>query len=229
MRLLDEQYTKTPFYGIRKMTVHLRSLGHCVNHKRVRRLLREMGLEAVYPKPSFSKGKESIRYPYLLRGTIVERPNHVWSTDITYIPMGRGHVYLTAVIDWFSRYVLSWRLSNTFDQGFCLEALEAAFEYGQPEIFNTDQGSQFTSNEFTGRLSSRSIAISWDGKGRALDNIFVERLWRTLKYEEVYLNSYSSVNEARSRLENYFRFYNMERIHQSLGYVTPHQAYHAKL
>jgi putative transposase len=188
MRLLDEQYTATPFYGIRRMTAWLRSQGYGVNHKRVGRLLRQMGLAAIYPGPPLSQGGEGHRvYPYLLRGVRVERPNQVWSTDITYIRLRQGFVYLVAVMDWFSRYVLSWRLSISLEIAFCLEALEGALAKGRPEIFNSDQGSQFTSGEYTGRLEGEQILISMDGRGRALDNAFVERLWRSVKYEEVYL------------------------------------------
>ena len=226
MRLIDEQYTRTPFYGSRRMTAWLRAGGHCVNRKRILRLMDEMGLEAIYPKPRLSAAAPDHRvYPYLLRGLIIERVDQVWSTDITYIRMPRGFVYLTVVIDWFSRYVLSWSVSVTLDNWFCLEALDAALEQGRPEMFNTDQGSQFTSAEFTGRLTSADVAISMDGRGRALDNIFVERLWRTVKCEEVYLKSYETVRSAIEQLGAYFQFYNNERLHQSLGYRTPAQVY----
>lgn len=226
MRLLDEQYTAAPFYGIRRMTAWLRSQGHRVNHKRVSRLLRQMGLEAIYPGPKLSQGGENARrYPYLLQGVRTERPNQVWSTDITYIRLKQGFVYLAAVMDWFSRYVLSWGLSITLEAGFCLEALEAALEQGRPEIFNSDQGVQFTCGDFTGRLEQAQIRISQDGRGRALDNVFVERLWRSVKYEEVYLKDYGTVGEARQGLGNYFAFYNHERLHQSLGYRTPAAVY----
>jgi len=222
MRKLDEQYTQTPFYGVLRMTEVLRTQGETVNPKRVRRLLRVMGLEAIYPKPKLSQPVEQCRrYPYLLRGKAIERPNQVWSTDITYIRLDKGFIYLVAVIDWYSRYVLSWEISNTLDVHFCLDALEMALSQGTPEIFNTDQGSQFTSIAFTERLLKGGITISQDGRGRALDNIFVERLWRSLKYEEVYLKSYSSVKEAIQGIGNYFRFYNHERLHQSLDYQTP--------
>jgi len=188
MRLLDEQYTQTPYYGIRRMTAWLRSQGYEVNRKRVARLLHTMGLETIYPKPRLSQSHPDHRiYPYLLRGVPITRVNHVWSTDITYIRLHGGFIYLVAVMDWFSRYVLSWAVSITMDVGFCLEALDQALELAQPEIFNTDQGAQFTSIDFTGRLESAGIRISMDGRGRALDNVFVERLWRTVKYEEVYL------------------------------------------
>lgn len=226
MRLLDEQYTRTPFYGSRRMAAWLRASGYGVNRKRVVRLMDEMGLEAIFPGPRLSMPAPGHRiYPYLLGGLVIERVDQVWSTDITYIRMPHGFVYLTAVIDWFSRYVLSWSVSVTLDVWFCLEALDAALAQSRPEIFNTDQGSQFTSADFTSRLLAADIAISMDGRGRALDNIFVERLWRTVKYEEVYLNSYESVRSAIENLGAYFRFYNHERLHQSLGYRTPAQVY----
>ncbi len=222
MRLLDEQYTRTPFYGIRRMTAWFQTQGYEINHKRVGRLMRTMGLEAIYPKPRLSQpGANQQHYPYLLRGVKVERVNQVWSTDITYIRLAQGFVYLVAILDWFSRYVLSWSVSITLDTSFCLEALEAALQVAHPEIFNSDQGVQFTSAEFTRRLQSAGIRISWDGRGRALDNIFVERLWRTLKYEEVYLKDYQTVPEAVSSLKQYFEFYNHERLHQALDYQTP--------
>jgi putative transposase len=226
LRLLDEQYTRTPFYGSRKMTEWLATVGHPVNRKRVSRLMKLLGIEAVYPKPKLSQLGEGHRiYPYLLRGTTVERINQVWSTDITYIRMAQGFVYLVAVMDWFSRFVLSWSLSLTMEAEFCIEALKRALRRGRPEIFNSDQGSQFTSEQFTGELAGRQIAISMDGRGRCMDNIFVERLWRSLKYEEVYLKDYASVPEARAGIERYFRFYNHERLHQSLGYRTPAEIY----
>jgi putative transposase len=226
MRLLDEQYTRTPFYGSRKMTKWLASGGHAVNRKRVSRLMELLGLEAVYPKPKLSQPGEGHRlYPYLLRGTTVERVNQVWSTDITYIRMAQGFLYLVAVMDWFSRFVLSWSLSLTMEVDFCIEALKRALRRGQPEIFNSDQGSQFTSEKFTGELAGRQIAISMDGRGRCMDNIFVERLWRSLKYEEVYLKDYASVAEAGTSIERYFQFYNHERLHQSLDYRTPAAIY----
>lgn len=222
MRLLDEQYTRTPFYGIRRMTAWLQQQGHVVNHKHVRRLLRLMGLEAIYPKPNLSQPAAGHRiYPYLLRGVKVERVNQVWSSDITYVRLMSGFVYLVAVIDWFSRYVLAWEISVTLDSNFCVSALERALEQGQPEVFNTDQGAQFTSLAFTERLLEREIRISMDGRGRALDNIFVERLWRTVKYEDIYLNDYATVPEVNGGLGRYFRFYNGERLHQSLNYRTP--------
>jgi putative transposase len=222
MRLLDEQYTRTPFYGSRKMVEWLGTRGFNVNRKRVSRLMALMGIEAVYPKPKLSQPGEGHRvYPYLLRGVEVNRANQVWSTDITYIRMAQGFVYLVAVMDWFSRYVLSWSLSLTMELDFCIEALKSALRRGRPDIFNSDQGSQFTSEKFTGELAAREIAISMDGRGRCMDNIFIERLWRSLKYEEVYLKDYASVNEARAGIAKYFRFYNQERLHQSLEYRTP--------
>jgi putative transposase len=229
MRKLDEQYTQTPFYGIRRMTAWLRQQGHAVNHKRVGRLLRLMGVEALYPKPRLSvPGDGAKRYPYLLyllRGRAITAANEVWSTDITYVRLQHGFLYLVAVLDWYSRYVLAWQLSNTLDTGFCLDALERALQHGQPAIFNTDQGVQFTSAAYTSRLEQAGIQISWDGRGRALDNVFVERLWRSVKWEEVYLKDYQTVAEAVSGLDRYFRFYNHERPHQALGYQTPAQVY----
>jgi putative transposase len=226
LRLLDEQYTRTPFYGVRRMTVGLRERGYGVNPKRVRRLLRTLGLVALGPQPGTSRAAPEHRiYPYLLRGVAIERVNHVWSTDITYIRLRGSYVYLVAVLDWYSRYVLSWRLSNSLEVGFCLEALEAALWGGQPEIFNTDQGAQFTSPAFTGRLATAGVKISMDGRGRALDNVFVERLWRSVKYEEVYLHEYGSMGEAQRGLGKYFAFYNEERPHQALGYQAPVRVY----
>jgi putative transposase len=224
MRLLDEQYTRTPFYGTRKMTAWLNTQGDAVERKRVTRLLRLMGLEAIYPKPRTSvPGTVEQRYPYVLRGMGIERCNQVWSCDITYIRLQRGVIYLMAVIDWFSRYVLSWEISVTLDTSFCLEAVDRALRIATPEIFNTDQGVQFTSTEFTNRLKAADIRISWDGRGRALDTIFVERLWRSVKYEEVSIKDYQSVPEAMSNLRAYFTFYNHERLHQALDYRTPAQ------
>lgn len=226
MRLLDEQYLRTPFYGIRRMTAWLGTQGHQVNHKRVGRLLRLMGLEAIYQKPRLSQpGAGHQIYPYLLRGRKIERINQVWSTDITYIRLLGGFIYLVAVIDWYSRYVLSWEVSITLDTDFCTSALNQALEQARPEIFNTDQGVQFTSQAFTGILKEHQIAISMDGRGRALDNIFVERLWRSVKYEEVYLHDYEGVPQAITGLGNYFNFYNRERLHQSLKYKTPEAVY----
>jgi putative transposase len=229
MRLLDEQYTRTPFYGSRKMTEWLGTQGYNVNRKRISRLMEVMGIEAVYPKPKLSQPGDGHRiYPYLLRGVTVDRPDQVWSTDITYIRMGQGFVYLVAVMDWYSRYVLSWSLSLTMEVDFCIEALRNALRRGRPEIFNSDQGSQFTSEKFTDELAAKDIAISMDGRGRCMDNIFIERLWRSLKYEEVYLKDYESVKEARTGIERYLRFYNQERLHQSLDYRTPVAIYQAR-
>jgi putative transposase len=229
MRLLDEQYTRVPFYGSRRMTEWLATQGYEVNRKRVTRLMQLMGIEAVYPKPRLSQPGEGHRvYPYLLRGVTVDRLNQVWSTDITYIRMAQGFVYLVAVMDWYSRYVLSWSLSLTMEIDFCIEALRLALRRGRPEIFNSDQGAQFTSEKFTAELAAKEIAISMDGRGRCMDNIFIERLWRSLKYEEVYLKDYESVTEARTGIERYFRFYNQERLHQSLDYRTPTAIYLAR-
>lgn len=222
MKLIDQQYTKTPFYGSRQMRNHLRLSDYKINRKRVQRLMRLMGLEAIYPKPRTSiPNKEHKIYPYLLRDMNIEHINQVWSTDITYIPITGGFMYLVAVIDWYSRYVLSWRLSNTMDVNFCLDALEDALKMGMPGIFNMDQGSQFTSLEFTGRLKDADIKISMDGRGRAFDNIFIERLWRSVKYEDIYLKDYQTVLELYDGLYKYFRFYNSERPHQAHGGITP--------
>jgi putative transposase len=222
MQLIDQQFTQTPFYGVRRMTAWLNQQGHHVNHKRVRRLVKQMGLVAVYPKPKLSlPGDNARRFPYLLKDYDITAPNQVWSTDITYIRLSQGFVYLVAIIDWFSRYVLAWQLSNTMDVQFCLDALEEALTQAQPVIFNSDQGAQFTSLAFTQRLEQAGIQISHDGKGRAYDNIFVERLWRSVKYEEVYLKSYNSVADARQGLAQYFQFYNHHRLHQSLNYHPP--------
>jgi putative transposase len=226
MRLIDEQYTACPFYGSRRMTAWLGQQGEEVNRKRVQRLMRVMGLEAIYPKPRLSAaGRGHKVYPYLLRGVKIERPDQVWSTDITYVPMEAGFMYLAAVIDWYSRYVITWRLSNTLDGSFCTEMLEEALRGGRPEVFNTDQGVQFTAEAFTGRLLSAGVAVSMDGRGRALDNVFVERLWRTVKYENIYIQGYESVPELHRGLKVYFAFYNEERLHQSLGYATPGAVY----
>lgn len=222
MRLIDKQYTHTPFYGVPRMTAWLRRRDHEVNPKRVRRLMRLMGLEAIYPKPRLSLGAKSHhKYPYLLRGLKIEAPNQVWATDITYIRLASGFVYLVAIMDWFSRYVVSWEVSVTLEAAFCLAALERALETALPEIFNSDQGVQFTSEDFTNLLDSRGVRISMDGRGRCFDNIFVERLWRSVKYEEVYLNDYRDVHESVRRLGMYFEFYNHERLHQALDYRTP--------
>lgn len=226
MHLLDEQYTRTPYYGIRRMTAWLRTAGHQVNHKRVARLLRQMGLQAIYPKPHLSLGGPQHKvYPYLLHGLVIRRPNQVWGTDITYIRLRQGFVFLVAIMDWFSRYVLAWEVSVTMDTSFCLSALESALRQGKPDIFNSDQGSQFTCEDFTGKLLNAGVRISMDGRGRVFDNIFVERLWRTVKYEEVYLKDYESVPLAIASLSAYFRFYNGERLHQSLGYRTPRSVF----
>ncbi len=226
MRRIDEQYTARPFYGSRRMTVWLNEQGEEVNRKRVQRLMRVMGLEAIYPKPRLSlAGKGHRIYPYLLRGVKVERRDQVWSTDITYVPMPSGFMYLAAVIDWYSRYVIGWRLSNTLDGSFCLEMLEDALRVGKPEVFNTDQGVQFTAATFTGRLESAGVAVSMDGRGRALDNVFVERLWRSVKYEDIYIQGYDTVPGLHRGLSRYFAFYNDERPHQSLDYRTPAAIY----
>jgi putative transposase len=228
MQLIDEEYTKHPFYGMRKMCVYLRSLGHEVNRKRIRRLYRLLGLEAIYPKPNLSKAANAqMKFPYLLRDVVIDSRNQVWSTDITYIRLKCGFVYLMAIIDWFSRYVLDWGLSVSLEADFCIEALLRALSNGKCNIFNTDQGSQFTSEGFTGLLLANDIKISMDGRGRALDNIFVERLWRSVKYESVYLSQWETVKEARTGLQKYFEFYNHERPHQSLGYKTPWTVYTA--
>jgi putative transposase len=226
MALIDRQYLRTPFYGSRRMTAWLHTQGHHVNRKRVQRLMGLMGLEAIYQRPHTSRPAPKHRtYPYLLRGLVIERVNQVWAADITYIPMARGFLYLVAVMDWMSRYVLAWRLSNVLDASFCIEALEEALSQGRPEIFNTDQGSQFTDEDFTSVLYAHGVAISMDGRGRFSDNIFVERLWRSLKYEEVYLRAYESVAEARQGIAAYFNFYNHERLHQALGYRAPRQVF----
>jgi putative transposase len=226
MRLIDEQYTATPFYGSRRMTAILARRGEAVNRKRVRRLMALMGLEGLHPGPRTTvAGRDGRAYPYLLRDRVLSRTDEVWSSDITYVPMRRGFMYLTAVIDWYSRYVLSWRLSNTLEGGSCLEALDEALARGRPEIFNTDQGSQFTSREYTGRLEGAGVAVSRDGRGRALDNVFVERLWRSVKYEDIYIKDYERVPDLESGLTAYFHFYDEERPHQSLGYRTPGEVY----
>ena len=228
MRLLDEKYTRTPFYGVRRMIVWLDKVGHAVNPKRVRRLMRLMGLEAIYPKPRLSLGGPGHKiYPYLLSGVPIERINQVWSTDITYIRLRHGFVYLVAVMDWYSRYVLSWEVSVTMETSFCVAALDWALRCGKPEIFNTDQGAQFTSCDFTKRLLDEGIQISMDGRGRVFDNIFVERLWRTIKYEDIYLKDYTDVPMLVGGLGDYLDFYNRERPHQSLGYRTPASLYYA--
>jgi putative transposase len=221
MRSIDEEYLRTPFYGSRKFARVL-----SVNRKRVGRLMRQMGLQAIYPKRRTTRPAAGHKiYPYLLRNIEVTRPNQVWATDITYIPLRHGFLYLVAVMDWYSRYVLAWRLSNTLEGSFCVEALEAALRDGRPEIFNSDQGSQFTSTAFTARLEQAGVAISMDGRGRALDNVFVERLWRSVKYEEVYLRDYADGWEAEASLSAYFDFYCHRRVHQALGYRTPVEVY----
>jgi putative transposase len=228
MRLIDEQYLRTPFYGSRRMAAVLQRSGEVVNRKRIARLMRLMGLEGLHPRPRTTAGEPGVRaYPYLLRDRVLTRVDEVWSSDITYVPTRHGYMYLAAVIDWYSRYVLSWRLSNTLDGGFCLEALDEALGRGRPEIFNTDQGSQFTSREYTGRLEEAGIAVSRDGRGRALDNVFIERLWRSVKYEDIYIKDYDRVCELEAGLTAYFRFYDEDRPHQSLGYQTPGEVYRA--
>jgi putative transposase len=229
MRLIDQQYTDCPFYGSRRLTAWLVQAGEEVNRKRVQRLMRLMGLEAVYPKPRLSLAGRGHRiYPYLLRNVRIERADQVWSADITYVPLTSGFMYLAAVIDWYSRYVIAWRLSNTLDGSFCLEMLDEALSHGQPEVFNTDQGVQFTAEAFTGRLVSAGVAVSMDGRGRCLDNVFVERLWRSVKYENVYLRGYETVPQLQQGLGRYFPFYNEERLHQSLAYQTPARVYGAE-
>lgn len=226
MALIDQEYTRHPFYGSRRMTAWLRNEGHPVNRKRTQRLMQMMGLEAIYPKPNLSKvNLEHRKFPYLLRGMEISSPDQVWSTDITYIKLVGGFAFCVAIIDWFSRYVLAWRVSNTIDSSFCLEALEEALEKRKPQIFNTDQGAQFTSASFIDVLEKEKIRISMDGRGRALDNIFVERLWRSLKYEDIYLKDYQSVRKARQGIDKYFSFYNNERLHQSLSYQVPRDVY----
>ena len=227
MCLIDEEYMRHPFLGSRRMRQYLRRQGEVVNRKRIQRLMRIMGIAALYPKPKLSKAHPEHKvYPYLLRDLAITAPNQVWSSDITYVPMPRGFMYLVAVIDWYSRYVLAWQLSNTLDGSFCLEVLEQALERGRPEIFNTDQGSQFTAGGFTGRLEAADILVSMDGRGRALDNIFIERLWRSVKYEDIYLKAYEDVPALDGGLTTYFGYYNEERPHQSLGYKTPAEVHY---
>jgi len=226
MGLIDKQYLQTPFYGSRKMTACLRRQGHQVNRKRVQRLMRRMGIEAIYRRPNTSRRDSGHKvYPYLLRGVQIDKVNQVWATDITYIPMARGFMYLVCIMDWHSRYVLSWRLSNTLEADFCVDALEEALSSVVPGIFNTDQGSQFTSEAFTSVLSNRGVQISMDSAGSYMDNVFVGRLWRSVKYEEVYLKVYESVAEARAGIGAYLNFYNNERPHQALDYRTPAQVF----
>jgi putative transposase len=230
MRLIDRQYLKTPFYGSRRMREWLELQGYAVNRKRVQRLMQMMGLEAIYPKHRTSLSSPGHRkYPYLLRGLQVDRPNQVWASDITYVPLARGFMYLVAIIDWHSRCVLCWRLSNSLESSFCIEALEEALSRGRPEIFNTDQGAQFTSMGFTERLAGAGIRISMDGKGRALDNVFIERLWWSVKYEHVYRHDHQTVRSLHQGLESYLTFFNRERLHQSLGYATPWDVYRGKV
>ena len=229
MGLIDQQYTQTPFYGSRKMTTYLNRLGYTVNRKRVQRLMRKMGIQAIYPRPRTSKRHPQHRiYPYLLTGLTIARANQVWSTDITYVPLPKGFMYLVAVMDWYSRYVIAWRLSNTLEVDFCIDALKEALTHAKPEIFNSDQGSQFTSPRFTNTLQYEDIRISMDGRGRALDNVFIERLWRSLKYEDLYLKSYDDVPQLYQGLTNYFRFYNEERPHQGLKDRVPAELYYTK-
>jgi putative transposase len=228
MRLIDEQFLKTPTWGSRSMRNHLRRLGYKINRKRVQRLMRIMGLEPIYPKPRTSRPHPDHKvYPYLLRDLTINRPNQVWTSDTTYIPMRRGFMYLVAVMDWYSRKILSFRMSNTLDSEFCIEALEEALlRYGKPEIFNTDQGSQFTSRGFVGVLESHGIQVSMDGRGRAQDNIFIERLWWTLKYHYIYLHAFDSGSELRQGLRQWVDFYNQERPHQALDNLTPDEVYY---
>jgi putative transposase len=228
MRLIDEQYLKAPTFGSRSMINYLHRLGYRINRKRVQRLMRLMGLEAIYPKPKTSRPHPGHKiYPYLLRGLKIDRPNQVWAADITYMPMNRGSMYLVAVMDWHSRKVLAWRLSNTMETDFCVEAVTEAIErFGAPEIFNTDQGSQFTSEAFTGLLQKNGIAVSMDGRGRCQDNIFIERLWWTLKYHYLYLHSFYTGSELRNGLRYWFNFYNRDRFHQSLDNLTPDEVYY---
>lgn len=229
MRLIDQEYTAHPFLGYRKIVSFLREEGYLVNKKRIARLMQVMGLAAMVPGPNPSRpAPQNPVYPYLLRGVKIRQVDQVWSCDITYLPMPKGFVYLFAVIDWFSRFVLSWEISTTLDTTFCLEGLDRALRVGQPSIFNTDQGSQFTSTDFTGRLHSAGITLSMDGRGRALDNIFVERLWRTVKYEDVYLKGYETPKEVFAGLGAYFQYYNWQRPHQALDYRTPAAIYHAQ-
>jgi putative transposase len=226
MRWLDEQYLETPYYGSRRMAKALQGEGYDVNRKRVQRLMGLLGLAGLMPKRNLSQRHPGHRiFPYLLRNVEISHPDQVWSTDITYVPLRGGFVYLTAVIDWYSRYVLSWQLSNRLEGSFCLEALDAALQHAQPKIFNTDQGTQFTCAAFTNRLLSRAVAVSMDGRGRALDNVFIERLWRSVKYEEIYLKDYATVDEVNDGLASYFQKYNHERHHQALDYLTPAKVY----
>ena len=230
MRLIDEQYTRAPFFGEPKMTEWLNRLGYEVNHKRVERLMRVMGLQAIYPRKRLSAGGANRRnYPYLLAGLVIDHPNQVWCTDITYVRMAGSFLYLVAIMDWFSRYVLSWRLSESLEGDFCQVALKLALRrYAEPEIFNSDQGVQFSCEDFTNLLEARGIQISMEGRGRVYDNVFIERLWRSVKYEEIYLRDYQDRSEAEARLGSYFRFYNQERYHQALAYATPEEVYQGR-
>ena len=226
MRLIDGEYTAHPFYGSRRMTAWLSRRGEAVNRKRVQRLMRLMGLEAIYPKPRLSAAGRGHRvYPYLLRGVRIGRPDQVWGADITYVPLAAGFMYLAATIDWYSRFVVAWRLSNTLDGALCLDMLDEALSRGRPEVFNTDQGVQFTAEAWTGRVQAAGVAVSMDGRGRCLDNVFVERLWRTVKYEDIYLQGYEAVPDLVAGLGRYFPYYNEARPHQALGYRTPAQVY----
>lgn len=230
MRAIDEQYLKTPFYGRRRMTIEMQKQGFFVGGKRIKTAMRKMGLEAIYPKPNLSKSNhEHKKYPYLMRNMVVDHVDQAWAADITYLPLHGGFGYLFAIIDWYSRYVIEWELSNFLDVDFCIEALERGLQEKHPEIFNTDQGVQFTSRCFTERLEKEGVQVSMDGKGRALDNVFIERLWRSVKYEDIYPKGYSSLHEVRQGLENYFRFYNEDRPHQGLEYRTPKEVYHGKM
>ncbi len=230
MRLIDAQYTETPFYGYRRMTVYLQNLGFQVNHKRVSKLMRKLGLEAIYPKPNLSKSnKEHFRFPYLLKGMKIEYSNEVWATDITYIRLKGGFIYLLAIMDWHSRFVIDFVVSNTLESSVFIETLKRSLEKGKPKIFNSDQGSQFTAIEWLKVLEENGVQISMDGRGRCFDNIFVERLWRTVKQEEVYLKEYADVWEAEESLRKYFYFYNYERPHQTLNYQTPFEIYQKDL
>jgi putative transposase len=230
MGLIDREYTDHPFLGSRRMTVWLNEdKGEKVNRKRVQRLMRLMGLEAIYPRRKLSAGRKHKVYPYLLRDVTIDRADQVWSTDITYVGLPGGFMYLAAIIDWYSRYVIGWKLSNTLDGSFCLELLRESLSEGKPEVFNTDQGVQFTQEAFTEELESSGVKVSMDGKGRCLDNVFVERLWRSVKYEDLYLRGYQSVAQLRAGLSSYFRFYNGERRHQSLDYRTPQEVYGSRI
>lgn len=222
MGLIDREYLEHPFYGSRRMTEVLKARGYCINRKKVQRLMYEMGLEAIYPKKNLSQpGQPEVKFPYLMNGLKIDRPNQAWCADITYIPLKEGFGYCVAVMDWWSRCILAWRVSNSMDVSFCLEALEESFSKGKPEVFNTDQGSQFTSTHFVETLLREQIRVSWDGRGRALDNVFIERLWRSLKYEDVYLRGYKGLTEAREGIAKYFDFYNRDRPHQALRNQTP--------